>query len=37
MEPRNSLHEELWSAVSALLRAWSDGDEAGLERLTPIV
>jgi len=37
MEPLDSLQEEHSSDVSALLQAWSDGDETALERLTPIV
>ncbi len=37
MEPRDSLQEEHSSDVSALLQAWSGGDQTALERLTPIV
>jgi RNA polymerase sigma-70 factor, ECF subfamily len=37
MEPNDRHQTELVSEVSGLLRAWSDGDETALERLTPIV
>jgi RNA polymerase sigma-70 factor (ECF subfamily) len=37
MEPWDSQHEENSTEVSALLQAWSDGDETALDRLTPIV
>ncbi|HLJ15155.1 MAG TPA: sigma-70 family RNA polymerase sigma factor [Bryobacteraceae bacterium] len=38
MRPRDGLQEERRSLeVSTLLRAWSDGDETALQRLTPIV
>ena len=31
------LHQPAMDDISALLRAWSDGDQSALERLTPIV
>jgi RNA polymerase sigma-70 factor (ECF subfamily) len=37
MEAQDSLQEEHSREVSVLLQAWSDGDEAALEKLTPIV
>jgi RNA polymerase sigma-70 factor (ECF subfamily) len=37
MEPTHRPQEERSSDVSALLQAWSDGDQTALERLTPIV
>ncbi len=37
MEPGENLREHRLSGVSELLRAWSDGDETALHRLTPIV
>jgi RNA polymerase sigma-70 factor, ECF subfamily len=37
MEPSDSQQPQQVSDVSGLLRAWSDGDETALERLTPIV
>ena len=37
MEPSNSQQTQPVSEVSRLLRAWSDGDEAAFEQLTPIV
>src|ERR1700677_3749778 len=37
MEPSDSPQEQQFSEVSALLRAWSAGDETALARLTPMV
>jgi RNA polymerase sigma-70 factor (ECF subfamily) len=37
MEPSDSSQEQQSSEVSALLRAWSEGDETALARLTPMV
>jgi RNA polymerase sigma-70 factor (ECF subfamily) len=37
MGQRESAGEPVRDDVSALLRAWSDGDERALARLTPIV
>jgi RNA polymerase sigma-70 factor, ECF subfamily len=37
MEPGERPQGQQFSDVSALLRAWSDGDETALHRLTPIV
>jgi len=37
MEPSNSPKEQQRCDVSALLRAWSEGDESALARLTPVV
>jgi len=34
---QNSAHSDAASGVSELLRAWSDGDQSALDRLTPIV
>ncbi len=36
-EPADRLQDDPAPEVSTLLRAWSDGDETALERLTPIV
>jgi RNA polymerase sigma factor (TIGR02999 family) len=37
MESNDRLHKEQFSEVSALLRAWSEGDETALNRLAPLV